>query len=419
MRADILEILRCPYCGGHLDLADDHPREREGDMLFAGILGCDCCTFPVVAGIPVMHLQPEAVAAREAVEAGDFARAFRELVAPGDMASAERFEAVAAAPGATYGALVETLGPGFEGSYFLYRFTDPTYLVAAAVVDAVAGTVLQDGGRAIDVCGGSGHLTRRLLGVSNPEPVLADLWFAKLWLASRFVAPGSAPVCCDGNAPLPFARGAFTFAMCADAFMFIWTKRQLVGEMLRLIDREGPSATVITHAHNQLVWSPSHGDALPPEGYRALFETLEPRLFAEAGLLDDVVTGGPLDLARRDAPEALAADPALTMVASHSDAVFQPHELVRLAARDEVEVTGVLRLNPMYAAEPEGVRTKLRLRFPSADYEDEYAACRRYLAEEVTLDAATVADVADKRRTPEVLELIRRRVVLDLPERYY
>ena len=46
---------------------------------------------------------------------------------------------------------------------------------------------------------------------------------------------------------------------------------------------------LITHTHNERVWSPSLGQALPPEGYRDLFETTPPRLFAEAGLLDDVV----------------------------------------------------------------------------------------------------------------------------------
>ena len=104
----------------------------------------------------------------------------------------------------------------------------------------MAGTVLQGTRRAIDICGGSGHLTRSLLDLSSPAPVLADLYFAKVWLARRFTAPGCEPVCCDGNAPMPFARGAFGYAMCSDAFQYIWTKRQFVGEMARLVD--GPAS---------------------------------------------------------------------------------------------------------------------------------------------------------------------------------
>ena len=69
------------------------------------------------------------------------------------------------------------------------------------------------------------------MDLSSPAPVLADLYFREGWLARRFTAPGCEAVCCDGNAPLPFARGAFGLAMCSDAFQYIWTKRQFVGEM--------------------------------------------------------------------------------------------------------------------------------------------------------------------------------------------
>src|SRR5260370_22874738 len=148
------------------------------------------------------------------------------------------------------------------------------YVVADAAVRTVENVVLHGSRRAIDICGGSGHLTRSLLALSSPPPVLADLYFAKVWLARRFTAPGCEPVCCDGNAPFPFARGTFALAMCTDAFMYIWTKRQFVGEMSRLIDRPrqgllppGPEsgAVLIGHTHNERTWTPSHGQPLAPE----------------------------------------------------------------------------------------------------------------------------------------------------------
>ena len=157
----------------------------------------------------------------------------------------------------------------------------------------------------IDICGGSGHLTRSLMDLSSPPPVLADLYFAKVWLARRFTAPGCEAVCCDGNAPMPFARGAFRYAMCSDAFMYIWTKRQFVGEMCaprRRPGRAGRRARSATRT-TSCTWSPSHGQPLSPDGYRDLFETIEPRIFGEAGLFADVVNGGPLDLSRRDPEE--------------------------------------------------------------------------------------------------------------------
>src|SRR5262249_6322495 len=292
------------------------------------------------------------------------------------------------------------------------------------------------GRRAIDICGGSGHVTRTLLDLTSAPPVLADLYFAKIWLARRFTAPGCEPVCCDGNAPMPFARGAFTFAMCTDAFMYIWTKRQFVGELERLIDTSGRSsklqrgaatgrrlptetdsagAALIGHAHNERTWSPSHGQPLPPEGYAHLFEMLEPHIFGELELFADIVAGGPLDLSRRHDQATLDANPALTIIASRDPRVFASHELPPTPAK----AAGELRLNPLYAQEPEGERVRLRLTFPSADYEEEYGACRQYLPEELTIDRSTMAALEAGRVSGEVADLLRRKVIVDLPTRYY
>jgi hypothetical protein len=252
--------------------------------------------------------------------------------------------------------------------------------------------------------------------LSSAPPVLADLFYAKIWLARRFTAPGCEPVCCDGNAPMPFVRGAFSLAMCTDAFMYIWTKRQFVGEMERLVGASG--AVLIGHTHNERTWSPSHGQPLSPEGYAALFETIEPRLFGEAGLFADVVKGGPLDLSRRDAAGTLDRDPALTIVASRHPGVYARHPL-----QSPTAAVGEFRLNPLYVPDDvpgdavQGLR--LRLRFPSDDYEQEYGACRLYLPEEVALDAAVTASLAAGRLSPEIVELVRRKVIVDLPKRYY
>ena len=385
-----------------------------GDEIHDGILSCRCCIFPIVDGIPVLHLLPPSVAARDHVEAARPDLARRAMFGLDDEEQAEQFEAVASSSGATYKETVEALGPNFEGGYFLYRFSYSTYVVADAVVRAVAGTVLA-GRRAVDICGGSGHLTRSLMAVSSSVPVLADLYFAKVWLARRFTAPGCEPVCCDGNAPLPFARGAFGFAMCSDAFQDIWTKRQFVGEMIRLIDGSGtPGAAIINHTHNSRAWSPSHGQPLDPAGYRDLFETLEARIFGEAAFFGDLVDGGPLDLARQAAPEALDSDPALTIVASRHPDVFRAHPL-----QAPQGIRGELRLNPLYVRQDTGDQVHLRLTFPSTDYEDEYGACRRTCQRRRRWIWRRCGPSKPGGRPADLEDLIRRRVILDLPKYYY
>jgi uncharacterized protein YbaR (Trm112 family) len=422
MHLEMLEILRCPYCGGRLTLVESIFHERAGDTIRDGILGCHCCIFPVVDGIPVLHLQPVATAARDQVQAGRPDLARRTMFGLDDDRQAEAFEGVASADATTYRETVEALGPRFDGGSGRYRVSDPTFVVAEAVVQAVARTVLGGRRRAVDICGGSGHLTRSLLDCSSAPPVLADLYFAKVWLARRFTAPGCAPVCCDGNAPMPFARGAFGFAMCTDAFMYIWTKRQFVGEMARLIDppqdQPGaePGAVLIGHTHNERTWSPSHGQPLAPEAYADLFETLEPRIFAEAGLFADVIDRGTLDLSRRDSRETLDRDPALTIVATPHPGVFARHAIAPLGTR---RANGEFRLNPLYTASPEGGRVRLRLRFPGDDYEQEYGACRRYLPDELTADRSALDGLPASTVPPPLADLARRRVVLDLPTRYY
>jgi len=151
MNIELLDILRCPFCGARLELVSSMFHRSISDQIHDGILGCDCCIFPVVDGIPVLHLQPPAVQAREHIEAGRPAQALRAMVGLETDAEAERFEAAASSTSSTYREIVEALGPNFEGGYFLYRFSDPTYIVANAVVRAVAGTVLGGKRRAIDI----------------------------------------------------------------------------------------------------------------------------------------------------------------------------------------------------------------------------------------------------------------------------
>jgi hypothetical protein len=247
------------------------------------------------------------------------------------------------------------------------------------------------------------------------------LYFAKIWLARRFTAPGCEPVCCDGNSPMPFARGAFRYAMCSDAFMYIWTKRQFVQDMLRVTDNRddaGRSAAVISHTHNQCTWTPSHGQPLTPDGYRNLFETIEPRIFGESALFADVVGGGPLDLSRRADAPALEADPALTIVASRHPGLFLAHALEPSPAT----ARGEFRVNPLYvisgAAGGTADPVLFRLQFPSDDYEQEYGACRRYLPDEVAIGRDALSELGAGRVPAGLADLVRRRVIVDLPRLY-
>jgi hypothetical protein len=127
-----------------------------------------------------------------------------------------------------------------------------------------------------------------------------------------------------------------------------------------------------------------------------------------------VVGGGALDLSRREPAEALDREQALTIIATRDPAMFARHTLEPSAA-----IRGELRLNPLYVQEASGDRVRLRLQFPSDDYAQEYAACRRYLPEEVVVDRRDLDVLPATSASPALEDLIQRRVVLDLPRHYY
>ena len=129
-----LDILRCPYCGGRLDLVDvavSPPQRRRNPGRHSRL--------------PLLHLpgrrrhSRSCTCSRPATTARDARRgrppgsgAPRRCSASTTRAGGARSTQLARVRHATYRDIVEALGPNFEGGYFLYRFSDPTYVVAHA-----------------------------------------------------------------------------------------------------------------------------------------------------------------------------------------------------------------------------------------------------------------------------------------------
>jgi hypothetical protein len=243
--------------------------------------------------------------------------------------------------------------------------------------------------------------------------VLADLFFAKIWLARRFTAPSCLPVCCDGNRALPFARGVFDLAMCTDALMYLWEKRPFIGELARAVDGNPRGTVLINHTHNQMVWNPSQGDALTPDGYRRLFETMTPRVFGESSLFSDVVAGETLDLTRVDGDDTLDQEAALTLIASPVAGVFALHAIAPPAPTG-----GDWCVNPLYRLTRDGAQVRAELTFPSEDYEYEYGSCRAYLPPSFTL-TLDEHDALRAGHVPSTLaSLVARRAIIEMPAGY-
>lgn len=415
MHTHVLDLLRCPFCGTRLNLVENRALSRTGDDIESGVIGCECCAYPIVAGVPVMMADDRTQQAMHLLEAGEGRRALFLLL---DL-DEER--------GAAFGALLDgdereityrkalaILSVDAEGQYFIYRFSDPTFLVAQAVLRGLGSNAALTR-RTIDVCGGSGHLTR-VLGALAPgsETFLADVFFWKLWLARRFTAPECQPVCCDANQPLPFAADAFSMVVCSDAFPYIWQKRLLAGEMMRLAGPDG--VVVMPHLHSALGENFTAGMTLTPAAYRDLLAPLKPRLFRDSLLFDQVVGGGPIDLAQDEAPERLAGEPALAVIASRRDDIFRRYSTGPLAS---APVTGEVIVNPLYRIDVHGGQSILTLQFPTPEYEEEFAAAKRYLPARVIIDAVVTGGVSPESIGADYSTLRQQLVLIDAPARYY
>ena len=70
MHESLLDLLRCPYCGMRVSLVENTALERRGARIESGVLGCECCAFPIVAGIPVLVADDRTRDSMHALEAG-------------------------------------------------------------------------------------------------------------------------------------------------------------------------------------------------------------------------------------------------------------------------------------------------------------------------------------------------------------
>ena len=352
-----------------------------------GVLWCECSAFPVVDGVPYLRLGQTTRAVLALLESGANQQALSTLLG---LPSDTKWQNLP-----TFREALSVLCSTPEAEYLRYRFSDPTFLVSGAVLR----TLPRRRGRCLDLCGGAGHLTRGLL--PGGEVWLADLEFWKVWLARKFVAPTCKPVCCDASQPLPFAREAFSLVFCSDGLNYIWQKRLFVAEAIRVLAQNG--VLVLTHLHNALWQNPSPGMPLTPAGYCGLIETLPFRMYKESECFEAILAGQPLDFSPALKTTELQAEPTLIAVASQDPGVFHSHWIPKASPPQ-----GHAVINPLYRVESMGDKLKLRLRFPSEYYEQEFAKARRYLPEDLELDP----------RDLDQPELIANRVVLYLPDNY-
>ena len=348
--------------------------------------------WPVVEAIPFLRANRRALAdaALQALDDGDTVEATVRLLADQDdwartppPSDDARRHLVRQSDALSFRAAMDLLAFGPVATYFAHRWSDPTFLSGLALAEAHAAP-----GPLFELACGAGHFLREFARHSV-SATGADIVFAKLWLARRYIAPTARLVCFDAAEPWPLPRAAYATVFCHDAFYFLPNKPHIAQEMRRV----GTGPILVGHAHNALVDTLSSGDPLSPAAYAALF--------GAATLYDDRELTAALVECRPPQPamaDALATAPAISMAIDSGPARTILHGVA-------MPPPGApLRRNPLYDG--------MTIRWPSTRYETEYAALATYPAQASgPLEAIAGTD-------PATDALARRRILLDLPHKW-
>ena len=299
----------------------------------------------------------------------------------------ERRRLVAEADRISFRDAMDRLAFGGVGTYFAHRWSDPTFLSGLALAEAH----WTDPASVFELACGAGHFLREFARFC-PEVTGADVVFAKLWLARRFVAPQARLLCFDAAQPWPLPDRAAGLLFCHDAFYFLPQKPQIAAEMRRVAT--GP--ILVGHAHNALVDNLSSGAPLAPAEYAGLFEA--PRLYDDA-VLTGALLGG---IVPTDAdPAALAAAAAISLASR------APRPRAVSGGLAMPAPGAALRRNPLYE---DGL-----IAWPSPRYQTEYGPLASYPDRaEGPLDAVAPFPGGE----PALERLVRRRILVDLPDKW-
>jgi hypothetical protein len=240
-----------------------------------------------------------------------------------------------------------------------------------------------------------------------------DFNFYQAWGARRCVAPDAWFVCCDASAPLPFAGGSFSGAVCSDAFMYLPDKASLLSEVERVASGR---PAIFARVGNKAVGPPNprHGGEMLPEQYWDLFGRERTRFFADAALWKDYLARRNPLLREPAALEDMAWEKYLSFVinpqalsAQGEEEGVWPHGIGRLTLNTVIGVTG---------DHPEALDTEFMYRSVWGAYED--ADMMGYTERWGRLDKAQVREALANPDGEAAQRLVERFVLVGMPDDY-
>jgi ubiquinone/menaquinone biosynthesis C-methylase UbiE len=458
MLSSLLQLLRCPFCGGTLQ---PQGCPRTFGIPEYSILSCHCGRYPVVAGIPILRkgvIAPTRQTADQVInliEAGRSREALLSLLMPPlpnpaalapkwmqawpSVRGIGRLKTLMGQPAlrawrARAVAFLTQLGAHvtacdlfdfhFRSSplaksdpynYYAFCFGLPRHLVALSLSSLILNPVKP----ILDLACGCGHITRHLLPRAQDQPVIGvDRDFFSLYIAKGWMAPQAEYVCSEADISLPFPDATFSTVFCANAFQLFKHKVSCMRELKRLTQETG--LIVLVAVRNVLVKQHLYRNAthwaLPPAGYEALVKDMPHRLLSNTAILSRYLRKQGPPLASSTHISRLLEEQWLSVVASHRTELFQDYGCFK----DWPHAEGHLALNPLYREEGRDASGAVQLRHMllSPWFEQENGEYRQYQPEIVSLDPQVLNDVAQGQHTAEVERLLAQCVVVGLPAQF-
>jgi SAM-dependent methyltransferase/uncharacterized protein YbaR (Trm112 family) len=434
MRREFLKLMKCPYCGGNIEIDEVYEEKNKG--IINGVVKCACGEYPILHGILNFKINPLSKYALELLKEGEPKEALMLLLGPNVEGIWELTDFLQAnQPGRLFRKVLLTLvgiwakqiskrylkedlsfcdllGKNPNQAYFKHRFSAETLWSVYPFIPLLK----RNRKRILDLGCGRGHASFIISAYVEPEElVCADHTFKSLYLASKYFVKETQFICLDGNYPLPFKDHTFDSVFMLDALHYIQTRAQLANELKRVVSPEG--LLLLLHLHNSLVYNIGAGYPLTHQAWINLFKggALEIKAIPERRIVENFLLNNELDLAEEYSENELNASNAISIIASKEKSLFGVYDRVDSYFLNKNNLV----INPIYKMKEEGDKILLRRNFPSEFFRKEYPLTEKYLPERSEIDKRFVNGrsvcVSD---SDEIEDLMRKIVIINVPEKY-
>ncbi|MEO9518221.1 MAG: class I SAM-dependent methyltransferase [Paracoccaceae bacterium] len=221
--------------------------------------------------------------------------------------------------GGTVEDMLLNLESGIFVDWLLHRFSARTFKPLMTL-----SSLLRPNDLVLDVGGGFGHGAWVLSNHVPPEQiVMVDSVFAHLHVARTRMVPGAQYVAADVSHGLPFDGVAFDSVVMSDTFHFVPDQRQLAGDVMRLLSKQG--RLILSQIHNGLIPDEFTGSPRSPQGYLDLFPDLKCSIMQNADLLKMYAEGTALEIPQTTDHSSVEQVAELSLIADRDGSVMTTH----------------------------------------------------------------------------------------------